>query len=759
MAKKMIIRREDSLEYHATGKPGKIEIVPTKPVSTVRDLSLAYSPGVAYPCLAIAEDVNKVYDYTARGNLVAVISNGTAVLGLGNIGPEASKPVMEGKAVLFKKYADIDSVDIELRSTDIEEFITVVKALEPTFGGINLEDIKAPECFEIEQRLRELLHIPIMHDDQHGTAIISAAALLNALELQGKRLEDVRVTVCGAGAAAISCTKLYLELGLKLENLVMVDIGGPLTTDRTDLDPMRAQFATSRTELKTLADAMVDADVFIGLSAGNIVSAEMVQRMAPKPIIFALANPEPEINYELARAARPDSIVATGRSDYPNQVNNVLGFPYIFRGALDVRATQINEAMKLGAVHAIAQLARESVPPEVVQVYGQHLSFGPEYLIPKPMDSRLITTVSMAVARAAMESGVAQHPITDWHAYEEQLMSRLGLNKGLMRIIIARAQRNPKRIVMPEANNYKILKAAQILIDEGIAQPILLGQRRLIEESLQEFEIELPDVQIIDPQAELKQRKYFADLYFKSRQRKGLTPTEALHRMRYRNYYGAMMVAQGMADGMICGLTEGYASALVPALEVIGLEPGLSTCAGLYIMNSRHGIHFFADCTINRLPDADRLVEIALLTARAARYFNVEPRIAMLSYSNFGSSKDPMAQKVIRATERLHREHPELIVDGDIQANVALRPDLMQEFFPFTKLAEQGANTFIFPSLGSANISYKLLQELGDVEAIGPVLLGLAKPVHVLQMGCSVREIVNMAALVVVDAQGQNEFF
>lgn len=753
------IRKEDALEYHQTGKPGKIEVLPTKPVSTVRDLALAYSPGVAYPCLEIAEDVEKVYDYTAKGNLVAVISNGTAVLGLGNIGPEASKPVMEGKSVLFKKYADIDSIDLEIASFEIDEFCKIVKSLEPSFGGINLEDIKAPECFEIEQRLRKELQIPIMHDDQHGTAIISAAALLNALEVVGKSIGEVKMTVCGAGAAAISCVKLYLELGLKKENLVMVDVGGVLTVNRPDLDEVRKDFATHRIELTDLRSAFVGADVFVGLSAGNIVDEAMVKTMADKPIIFALANPNPEIPYEKAVSARPDCIMATGRSDYPNQVNNVLGFPYIFRGALDVRATEINEAMKLGAVKAIADLARQEVPEEICRIYGQRLSFGKDYLIPKPMDYRLITHVSMAVARAAMETGISKKPISDWEAYENQLMNRLGLNKGLIRTIIARAKTQPKRIVLPEGENYKMLKAAQILIDDNIAEPILLGNPAIIDKICKEHELELPNVQIIDYRVEYDKIKEYANQLFTMRQRKGITLMEAESMMRNHNFYGVMMVQNGDVDGMITGLTEGYASALKPALEIIGLEKEVCAAAGMYILNSKHGVYFMSDCTLNRNPSEEVLVDIAQLTARAAHFFNVEPRVAMLSYANFGSNRDENTIRVAKATQRLKTLMPDLIVDGEIQANIALRPDLMQEFFPFSALAKKGANTLIFPNLTSANIAYKLLQELGDVEVIGPVILGLNKPVHVLQMGCSVREIVNMVAVAVVDAQGGNQYF
>jgi malate dehydrogenase (oxaloacetate-decarboxylating)(NADP+) len=753
------IRKEDSLEYHRSGKKGKIEITPTKPVSTVRDLSLAYSPGVAYPCLEIHRDPQMVYEYTAKGNLVAVITNGTAVLGLGNIGPEAAKPVMEGKSVLFKKFADIDSIDIEVRAESAEEFINVVKALEPTFGGINLEDIKAPECFEIEEKLREALNIPVMHDDQHGTAIISSAALLSALTIVQKPIESVQMVISGAGAAAIACAKLYIELGLRVENILMFDVNGLLSTARTDLDEKRSFFATKRTDVKDFRSAFKGADVFVGLSAGGIVDEDMVKSMAENPIVFALANPTPEIDYDKAKLARPDAIVATGRSDYPNQVNNVLGFPYIFRGALDVRATEINEAMKLGAVRAIAELAKESVPDEINQIYGQVLKFGPEYLIPKPMDYRLMISVSVAVAQAAIESGVARIQITDWEKYKNELLTRVGLNKRLMNAVISRSKLNPKRIVLPEGENIKIIKAARMLVDDGIAIPVLLGNPKKIAAIAEEFGEDLPSVQIIDPEQEEGMRETYAQLFHDMRKRKGMTLVEARSFLQNHNYFGTFMVEHGDVDGMITGLTENYSYAIRPALEIIGLEDGTSTTAGLYILNSKRGIFLFADCTMNRDPDENRLVDIAMLTARAARFLNIEPRVAMLSYSNFGSNRDPLTEKVARATAKLKAKMPDLIVDGEIQANIALRPDLMQEFFPFNALAEKGANTFIFPGLASANIAYKFLQEIGEVEAIGPVLMGLKKPVHVLQMGCSVREIVNMVAVCVVDAQSSNEFF
>jgi malate dehydrogenase (oxaloacetate-decarboxylating)(NADP+) len=755
----MNIRKEDALEYHRSGKKGKIEVVATKPMSTIRDLSLAYSPGVAFPCIEIAEDVSKVYEYTARGNIVAVITNGTAVLGLGNIGPEAAKPVMEGKAVLLKKMADIDGVDIELRADNVDDFVQVVKALEPSFGGINLEDIKAPECFEIETRLRKELNIPVMHDDQHGTAIISSAALLNALEITGKSISEIKMVVSGAGAAAISCVRLYCHLGLKKENLVMVDINGVIHTGRQDLDANRACFATSRTDITDLKSALVGADVFVGLSAGNIVEPEMIMAMNKQPIIFALANPHPEIAYEKAVQARPDCIMATGRSDYPNQVNNVLGYPYVFRGALDVQATEINESMKLGAVRAIAELAKEPVPEEICQIYGARLSFGKDYLIPKPLDKRLITTVSSAVAVAAMESGVARMPIDDIEKYKLELMTRMGFNKGLMRGMIQRAKNALKTIVLPQSYHYKTLKAAQILTDEKIVRPLLLGNRQRILQLLQNYEIEINDPLIIDPDTEHQLRDEFAYELFKKRQRKGRTLSESQQLMRSRNYFGVMMVQQGLADGLITGLTVSYNNAIRPVLEVIDLEPDIDTAAGLYIMNTRRGVYLLADCTINRNPDEDRLVSIAKLTARAARFFNIEPRIAFLSFSNFGSNRDAETQKMANATAKFRKAMPEVLAEGEMQANIALRPDLMEEFFPFSAFAKSGANTFIFPNLSAANIAYKLLQEIGDVEPIGPILLGLDKPVHILQMGASVREIVDLAAVTAVDAQSENRYF
>ncbi|GAA4382424.1 NADP-dependent malic enzyme [Hymenobacter koreensis] len=751
------INKEDALNYHSQNPPGKIEVVPTKPVSTQLDLALAYSPGVAEPCKAIAANPDDVYKYTAKGNLVAVISNGTAVLGLGNIGPAASKPVMEGKGVLFKKFAGIDCFDIEIDATDPDEFIRVVKALEPTFGGINLEDIKAPECFRIETALREQMNIPLMHDDQHGTAIISSAALLNALEVVGKKIDEVQVVVSGAGAAAVSCLRLYLELGLKRENVVVFDKDGIITPERTNLADMQMRFATTR-NISTLAEAMDGADVFLGLSAANVLAPELLLKMAANPIVFALANPDPEIDYDLAMATRDDLIMATGRSDHPNQVNNVLGFPYIFRGALDVRATEINEAMKLAAVHALAQLAKEPVPDMVNKAYGDNtLSFGRFYLIPKPLDPRLITTVSPAVAKAAMESGSARLPITDWHAYEDELRSRLGVNQKLMNRITSRARSAPKRVVYPEADNYKILKAAQIVHDEGIAVPILLGNREKIEQIARQNSLDLEGCEIIDILQDEAKRNEYAEVLFRKRQRKGITLYEGKRLMRERNYFGAVMLDTGEADCYITGLTKDYGRSILPALQIIGVEDGVQRAAGMYIVLHKKGPFFFSDTTVNIDPTAEQLVDIIGLTARAVRFFDTEPRIAVLSYSNFGSNVGELPDKMRRATELAKRRFPDLILDGEMQANTALSPQLLREHYPFSVLAEKGANTLIFPGLTSGNIAYKVLQEIGGAEVIGPVLMGMRKPVHILQLGATVRDIVNMTAIAVVDAQTYNQ--
>lgn len=746
---------QEALDYHEQGRPGKIEVIPTKPYSSQRDLSLAYSPGVAEPCLRIADNPNDVYKYTAKGNLVAVISNGTAVLGLGNIGPEASKPVMEGKGLLFKIFADIDVFDIEINENDVDKFVETVKAISPTFGGINLEDIKAPECFEIEKRLKAELKIPIMHDDQHGTAIISAAALLNALELAQKKIEDVVIVVSGAGASAISCAKLYLSLGAKKENIIMLDSHGVLQESRKDLDENKILFATKR-KLHTLEEALNGADVFLGLSKGNIVNKEMVQSMAKNAIVFALANPDPEISYEEAAAARQDIIIATGRSDYPNQVNNVLGFPFIFRGALDVRATQINEAMKLAAVRAIAELAKEPVPEIVNIAYNKkNMTFGMEYIIPKPLDPRLITTVAPAVAKAAMDSGVAQSPISNWSNYADELNKRLGLDNKLIRVITSRAKQNPQRIVFAEADTYKILKAAQIVRDEGIAKPILLGNLKKIHQLIEENNLDLGDTPIIDPRLEDEKRHEFGEIFFKKRKRRGFTLYEARKIMNERNYYGSMMVEVGEADALISGLTRKYSDTIRPALQIIGTQDDVKKVAGMYIMVTKKGPVFFADTTINVNPTADDLAEITVLTAWAVQQYNIRPRIALLSYSNFGSTDDPTAKKVRDAVAILHQKFPGMMVDGEMQANFALNPHLLSDNFPFCEFAGEGANTLIFPSLEAGNIAYKLLQEMGAAEAIGPVLLGMKKPVHILQLGSSVREIVNMVTIAVVDAQSR----
>lgn len=745
--------KEDALRYHSKGKPGKIEVIPTKPTNTKRDLSLAYSPGVAEPCMAIAENPDDVYKYTAKGNLVAVISNGTAVLGLGDIGAQASKPVMEGKGVLFKIFADIDVFDIEIDTKDPEEFIKTVKNIAGTFGGINLEDIKAPECFEIEQRLKEELDIPIMHDDQHGTAIITGAALINALELVNKSIANVRVVFNGAGASAISCAKLFLQLGVKPENLVMCDSKGVIREDSPNLDITKKQFATKR-NIKTLADALVNADVFVGLSKANVVSADMVKSMAKDCVVFALANPDPEISYQEAIAARPDIIVATGRSDHPNQVNNVLGYPYIFRGALDVRATKINEQMKIAAVYALAALAKEPVPEIVNLAYNEKISgFNRFYIIPKPIDPRLITAVSPAVAKAAIDSGVARKPITDWAAYENQLISRLGKESNFIRAISQKAKENPKRVVFAEADNYKILRAAQLVKDEGIAHPILLGNRAKIEQLIIDNNIILKDVLIIDPLEEEAKRNAFAEVFFRKRQRKGVTLYEAKKLMRDRNHFAPMMVEMGEADALISGLTKNYPNTIKPALQILGKEDGISVVAGMYILLSQKGPLFLADCTVNPEPTVAELCDITALAHKGVKAFNIQPNIALLSYSNFGSSQGTIPTKMAQVREQLKQKYPNMVVDGDIQANIALNQKLLAENFPFSELVGKPVNTLIFPSLASGNIAYKLLQQLGSIEAIGPVLLGLKKSAHILQLGSSIREIVNMVTIAVVDAQ------
>jgi malate dehydrogenase (oxaloacetate-decarboxylating)(NADP+) len=747
------IRREDALNYHMQGQPGKIEVVPTKVLSSQLDLALAYSPGVAEPCKEIAANKEDVYKYTAKGNLVAVISNGTAVLGLGDIGPEASKPVMEGKGVLFKKFAGIDVFDIEIDEKDPDSFIKIVKALEPTFGGVNLEDIKAPECFRIETELREKMNIPIMHDDQHGTAIISAAALLNALEVVNKKMDRITIVVNGAGAAAVSCTKLYVALGALKENIIMCDSKGVLNRKRTNLDDIKSQFITDK-NIDTLQEAMKGADVFIGLSVADAITPEDLNNMSDNPIVFALANPNPEIDYNLARRTRPDAILATGRSDHPNQVNNVLGFPYIFRGALDVRATEINEEMKLAAVRSLAELAKEPVPDMVVKAYGtDKIQFGREYLIPKPLDPRLITTVSPAVAKAAMDSGMAKHPITDWGAYHHQLQQRIGIDQKLMSRIIDRAKQNPKRVVFAEADHHKILKAAQVLKDEGIAHPILLGNRKTILSLIEEYNLDLHDCPIIYPREDDASIERYAKVFYEKRQRKGLSYQDCKRLLRERNYFAAMMVEFGEADALVSGLTKDYPKTILPSLQIIGTADGVNRVAGMYIIMNKKGTFFFADTTVNVNPNAEELAGIIELTARGVKFFDKDPRIAVLSYSNFGSSKGEIPDKTREAVRLAKLKNPDLVVEGDIQANVAFNTQIQQETFPFSALAKEEANTLIFPNLAAGNIAYKLLMEIGGAEAIGPILLGMKKPVHVLQLGSSIREIVNMAAIAVVDAQ------
>ena len=753
MAKKTT--KKAALEYHSKGRPGKIEVVPTKEYNSQRDLSLAYSPGVAEPCIQIEKNKEDVYKYTAKGNLVAVISNGTAVLGLGNIGPEASKPVMEGKGLLFKIFADIDVFDIEVDATDVDKFVETVKAISPTFGGINLEDIKAPECFEIERRLKEELNIPIMHDDQHGTAIISSAALLNALEISKKQIEKVKIVVNGAGAAAISCAKLYLSLGAKKENLVMLDSKGVLNNKRGNLSREKEFFVTTR-KIETLEEAMKNADVFLGLSKGDIVNKEMIVSMAKRPIVFALANPDPEISYKEAMESRDDIIMATGRSDHPNQVNNVLGFPYIFRGALDVRATEINESMKLAAVKAIAKLAKETVVDEVNLAYDDNaISFGKDYIIPKPLDPRLITSVAPAVAKSAVRSGVAQLVIEDWKKYEQQLDKRLGNDNKLIRQLTNKAKRKPKKIVFAEAEHYKVLKAVEQCVDDGIIQPVLLGRKEVILSLIEEYSIELDGVEIIDPKdKKLKsKREEFGFLLWEKRRRKGLTKFEAVKLMRERNYFGSMMVDVGEADALISGITRNYPSTIKPALEVIGKREEVKNVLGMYIMNTKKGTLFLADTTINIDPTEDEIVEITEMVAKAIKSLRLTPRIALLSYSNFGSSRTKGSGKMARAAARIKKNNPNLIVDGEIQADFALNKEKMEHLFDFSELSEKSANTLIFPNLESGNIAYKLIQELEDTDSIGPILVGMKKPVHILQLGSTVREIVNMITLAAVDAQ------
>lgn len=747
------IRKKEALEYHENKPAGKIEVNATKSVSSQHDLALAYSPGVAEPCLAIADTPEDVYRYTAKGNLVGVISNGTAVLGLGNIGPEASKPVMEGKGVLFKKFAGIDVFDIEINETDPDKFIQIVKSLEPTFGGINLEDIKAPESFKIEQTLRKEMSIPIMHDDQHGTAIISSAALINVLEVINKKIDQIKIVVSGAGAAAIACTDLYISLGAKKENILMSDSKGIIRKDRGNLDEIKAKYATDQ-KIDTLEEALKGADMFLGLSIAGVMSAEMLRSMAKDPIVFALANPDPEIPYDLAMKTREDVVMATGRSDHPNQVNNVLGFPYIFRGALDVRSTAINEEMKLAAVRSIAKLAKEQVPDMVLKAYGAtNIKFGKEYLIPKPMDPRLITTISPAVAKAAMESGVARIQIEDWKKYEEDLLERVGIDQRLVSRLVSRAKQNPKKVVFAEADHVNILKAAQMTLDAGIGTPVLMGRRTIIDRLIKENDLDaICDCEIIDPREHMDKVEEYATEYTKMRRRKGMTMHLARKAMTSRTYYGMMMVKKGEADVLISGLSNDYPKTVLPALQIAGTEEGVNKVAGMYIVNTPKGNFFFADCTVNMNPTSQELVEIIGLTHRAVKFFDSDPKIAALSFSNFGSAKGDVPTKVAKAVSLAKEKWPDMIIDGDIQANVALNKNLLEELYPFSDLVGHQANTLIFPDLQSGNIAYKTMMEIGGAEVIGPVLLGMDKSVQVLQLGSSVREIFNMVAIAVVDA-------
>ena len=748
-------KRREALIYHAKPFPGKIQVVPTKKYSTQRDLSLAYSPGVAEPCLEIKKDKENTYKYTTKGNLVAVISNGTAVLGLGDIGPEASKPVMEGKGLLFKIFSDIDVFDIEVDTKDVDAFVETVKNIAPTFGGINLEDIAAPAAFEIEKRLKEELDIPVMHDDQHGTAIISAAAFLNALELAGKKIEKVKVVVSGAGSAAIACANLYILLGVKKKNIVMFDSKGVLHKDRTNISELQREFAVEK-QYDSLEDAMKGSDVFLGLSIGDIVTPGMLKKMAKNPIVFAMANPNPEIDYELACSTRKDIIMATGRSDHPNQVNNVLGFPYIFRGALDVRATKINEEMKMAAVRALAKLAKEAVPEQVNIAYGEtKLNFGRDYIIPKPFDPRLIAEVPPAVARAAMESGVARNPIQDWVKYEDELLERMGNDNKITRLLMNRAKMDPKRIVFAEADHLDVLKAAQIVYDEGIGKPILLGRKDVIEELMAEIDFNEADVPIIDSKSdeETIRRKRYAEEYWKTRNRKGITLYDAELLMRQRNYFAAMMVNEGDADALLSGYSRSYPTVLKPLLELIGKAKGVTRVAATNLMNTARGPLFISDTSVNIDPTAKELAKIAQMTARTVRLFGMDPVIAMISYANFGSSRNEKAQKVKEAVAYLHRFYPNLLVDGEMQTDFALNKEMLQRKFPFSKVAGKKVNTLIFPNLDAGNSTYKLIKELNKSESVGPIMMGMNKPVHILQLGASVEEIVNMSAVAVVDAQ------
>lgn len=751
--------RREALVYHAKPQPGKIEVVPTKKYATQRDLALAYSPGVALPCLEIDKDVNNVYKYTNKGNLVAVISNGTAVLGLGDIGPEASKPVMEGKGLLFKIFAGIDVFDIEVDAKNTEEFIAAVKAIAPTFGGINLEDVKAPEAFEIERRLKEELDIPVMHDDQHGTAIISCAALINALELSEKKIEEVRIVISGAGAAAVSCTRLYKAFGAKSENIVMTDSKGVIRKDRENLTPEKAEFATAL-DLNTLEDAMQNADVFIGLSMANIVTPAMLNSMGKNPIVFAMANPDPEIAYDLACSTREDILMATGRSDHPNQVNNVLGFPFIFRGALDVRATAINEAMKMAAVEALAELAKKPVPEQVNLAYNEtRLTFGRDYIIPKPFDPRLIVEVPLAVAKAAMDSGVAKSPIEDWDRYREQLAERTGSEQKTLRVLHHRAKQNPKKLVFAEADQLDVLKAAQIVNEEGIAEPILLGRKEIIKDLMASIDFDPTTVQILDPKSmeEREIKNNYAQLYWNDQKRKGVTEYEAKSIMRERNYFASMMVKTGDADAMLSGYSRNYASVVKPVMSIIGKAKGVTRIAATNLMLTERGPLFLSDTSINIDPTAKELAKIAYMNAQVVEMFGFKPVTAMITFANFGASKHPGVKKVSDAVDYLHRYYPDLEVDGPLQSDFALNKEMLAEKFPFSELVKKNVNTLIFPNLEAANITYKLLKELNGAQSVGPILLGLEKAVHVLQLGASVDEMVNMAAVAVVDAQQKQQ--
>lgn len=747
--------REDALKYHSGGRPGKIEVIPTKPYSTQYDLALAYSPGVAEPCLDIEKNPEDAYLYTAKSNLVAVISNGTAVLGLGDIGALAGKPVMEGKGLLFKVFADVDVFDIEVDQKNIDDVIKTVKAIAPTFGGINLEDIKAPECFDIEERLKAELDIPVFHDDQHGTAIISSAGLLNALEITKKKIDQIKLVVNGAGASAISCTRLYIKLGVKPENVLMVDSKGVITTDRTDLNRFKQEFAR-KTNCRTLADALKGADVLLALSVAGIVSKDMLRSMAKNPIVFAMANPNPEISYEDAMETRDDLIFATGRSDYPNQINNVLGFPYIFRGALDVKAKAINDEMKIAAVYALAELAKKEVPESVSIAYKQkNFVFGKNYIIPKPLDPRLITIVAPAVAKAAMETGVARHPITDWEAYKVELMKRMGTYNHLISEVRGKARSNPKRIVFANAEDYRVLKAAQMVRSENIGNPILIGNKENILKIASDNTLNIDDMKIIDHRSpeEQKRRQKFAQLFFEKRKRKGLTYDESLELMYNRNYFGIMMVETGDSDAFLSGFTGKYIDIIRPAVHAIGYNNSLHHIAGMYIVITKRGPFFFADSTVNIQPTGQMLANTTLLVANEVRKFNMEPKIAMISYSNFGWIREGSPLRVQEAIKILHTDYPDLIVDGEMQADYAFNNRLLQQQYPFSKLVGHEVNTIIFPNLSSGNIAYKMMKELGGAEIIGPIMLGLKKPIHILQMESSVHEIVNIASIAVVDAQ------